>query len=436
MEIIKFDTEKKFGKFKILNAVNNGPVHKRHVTDQKKDNLEAYKVARIPYARNHDAAFCSSYGGQYSVDITAVFPDFDADVDDPKSYDFACTDEYIAVTLEANTKTFYRLGQKIEHEVKKHGTLPPKDIKKWAAICEHIIRHYNAKWADGFEYGIEYWEIWNEPDLDPDDSTNKRTWGGTKAQFFDLYEITAKHLKKCFSNLKIGGPALAYNENWAEDFLCAMSKRNVPIDFFSWHIYCTKPQHMIERANRFKSMLIRNGYDNAESILNEWNYVKGWEDEFVYSIKQIIGIKGAAFTLACMSAAQSSSIDMLMYYDARPTVFNGMFDFYTLEPLKGYYPFKWYGKFYDMQAEIRSENQVPNIYTLCGCNEGGKLLCTVTYYSDNDNADKKEIKLDFGKSGNYNIYLLDETHDAKLVKTTNDLKFTMKVNTCIMIEEV
>jgi hypothetical protein len=193
---------------------------------------------------------------------------------------------------------------------------------------------------------------------------------------------------------------------------------------------------MIERANRFKSMLIRNGYDNAESILNEWNYVKGWEDEFVYSIKQIIGIKGAAFTLACMSAAQSSSIDMLMYYDARPTVFNGMFDFYTLEPLKGYYPFKWYGKFYDMQAEIRSENQVPNIYTLCGCNEGGKLLCTVTYYSDNDNADKKEIKLDFGKSGNYNIYLLDETHDAKLVKTTNDLKFTMKVNTCIMIEEV
>lgn len=437
METIKFDIEKKYGKFKILNAVNNGPIHKRHSTDQKRDNLVAYKEARIPYARNHDASFWSGYGGQYSVDITAVFPDFNADVNNPDSYDFACTDEYIAVTLEAGTQTFYRLGQKIEHEVKKHGTLPPKDFEKWAQICEHIIRHYNEKWADGFEYGIEYWEIWNEPDLDPDDSKNKRCWGGTEAQFFDLFEITAKHLKKCFPNLKIGGPALAFNEDWAERFLKEMKKRNVPIDFFSWHIYCTGPQRMIEKSEKIKNLITACGYQNAESILNEWNYVRNWEgDDFVYSIKQIIGMKGAAFTLACMSAAQSSSIDMLMYYDARPTIWNGLFDFYTLEPLKGYYPFKWYGKFYDLQAEIKSCNQVPDIYTLCGCTESGKILCTVTYYSDNDNAKQKEIKIDFGKSGNYNIYLLDETHDSELIKTTDDLTFTMKVNTCIMIEEV
>jgi hypothetical protein len=113
-----------------------------------------------------------------------------------------------------------------------------------------------------------------------------------------------------------------------------------------------------------------------------------------------------------------------------------LFDFYTLEPLKGYYPFKWYGKFYDLKAEIRAVNNVPDIYTLCGCAENGKLLCTVTYYSDNDNADQKEIKIDFGRPGNYNVYLLDETHDAELIKTTGDLNFTMKVNTCIMIEEI
>ena len=42
----------------------------------------------------------------------------------------------------AGTKVFYRLSHRIEHEVKKYGTLPPKDFKKWAVICEHIIRHY------------------------------------------------------------------------------------------------------------------------------------------------------------------------------------------------------------------------------------------------------------------------------------------------------
>lgn len=434
MDIVRFDIEKKYGRFKILNAVNNGPVHK--ASDQKRSNLRTYKEARIPYARNHDAAFCSSYGGQYSVDITAVFPDFNADPDDPGSYDFTCTDEYIAVTLEAGAKTFYRLGQKIEHEVKKHGTVPPKDFKKWAVICEHIIRHYNEKWAGGFEYGIEYWEIWNEPDLDGDDSPNKRCWGGTTAQFFDLYEITAKHLKKCFPDLKIGGPALANDEKWAGNFLKAMNERNVPLDFFSWHIYCTEPSQMTEMASRIRKLLNTYGYCNAESILNEWNYVKDWGDGFIYSVKQITGIKGAAFSLACMNAAQTSDIDMLMYYDARPSVFNGLFDFYTLEPLKGYYPFKWYGKFYDMQSEIRSENTVKDIYTLCGCTENGRMLCTLVYYSDNDYADPKKIRIDFGRKGVFNIYILDETHNADLINTTQDLSFTMNVNTCIMIEEI
>lgn len=313
METIKFDLTKRHGGFKRMNAVNNGPVYKRHSNDQWRSNLEDFTAAKIPYVRNHDAAFENMYGSEHTVDIMAVFPNFDADPNLPENYDFACTDEYIQVTNLSGAKTFYRLGQKIEHYVKKYGTLPPKDFKKWVIICEHIIRHYNEKWAEGFEFEIEYWEIWNEPDLDPDESTNKRTWGGTKSQFFDLFEITAKHLKKCFPNLKIGGPALAFNTEWAEDFLKEMNKRKVPIDFFSWHIYCTEPKHMVEKANKFDKILKDCGYESAESILNEWNYVKGWTEDYIYSIETINGMKGAAFTMACMSEAQKAPIDMLIH---------------------------------------------------------------------------------------------------------------------------
>ncbi len=49
--------------------------------------------------------------------------------------------------LDAGTKTFFRLGQTIEHQIKKHGTIPPRDFKKWAVICEHIIRHYTEGWV-------------------------------------------------------------------------------------------------------------------------------------------------------------------------------------------------------------------------------------------------------------------------------------------------
>ena len=435
MDTLKFDINTKYGKFKILNATNGGPWHKRHANDQYRSNLEDYKLARIPYQRCHDSAVCGIYGGPYSYDITCIFPNFDAEPEDPASYDFECTDEAILVCLEAGTKTFFRLGQTIEHQIKKHGTIPPKDLKKWAVICEHIIRHYTEGWANGFYHDMPYWEIWNEPDLDRDDGQNKRCWGGTKAEFFDFYEIAAKHLKQCFPNLKIGGPAIAGRRDWTEDFLTEMKKRNAPLDFFSWHIYATSPQQVMERAESVRALLDEKGFENIESILNEWNYVKGWESEYIYSLKAMHGIKGAAFVMSVISEAQKSSIDMMMYYDTRPSVFNGAFDFYTYERLKGYYPLYWYGLFYDLENEIRTENTLPDIYSLCGCDKNGKLLAVITHYTDDDNAEAKSFSIDFGKDSEFEIYLLDENHDAELVSVTKNPSVTMKTNTCLLIKE-
>ena len=434
MKNLHFDLSEPVGDFKPMNAVNNGPCHVRYAGDQWRTNLEAYRDAKIPFARNHDAAFCSTYGGEFTVDISAVFPDFGADVDDPASYDFACTDEYIAVTLEAGTETFYRLGQKIEHEIRKHHTLPPKDFFRWAQICEHIIRHYNEGWANGFRYNIRYFEIWNEPDLDADDASNKRTWGGTKAQFFSFYETAAKHLKKCFPECRIGGPALAGNEAWAEDFLAYVKENNVPMDFFSWHVYCTAPEKLIAKNNRIQALLDRFGFSDRENILNEWNYIRGWEEDYVYSLEQIHALKGAAFTLACMTEAQKSTIDLLMYYDARPSVFNGLFDYYTYRPLKGYYPFYWFGQLYG-RKEIRCAGEPEHLYTLCGLDENGKTLTLLTNYSDDDRAPEQSVRLDFGRPGTYEVYLLDETHDGVLMEVTRDLTFRIPNHTCLMLLE-
>lgn len=436
METLKFNLSNDGKKFKTLNATNGGPWHKRHAQDQWRSNFEAYKAARIPYSRNHDSAAIGIYGGPYSHDITCIFPNFDADVNDPASYDFGCTDESILVTLEAGTKTFFRLGQTIEHQIVKHGTIPPKDFNKWARICEHIIRHYNEGWANGYNLGIEYWEIWNEPDLDRDDSPNKRTWGGTKAQFFDLYEIASKYLKSCFPNLKIGGPALCSNLYWGNDFLVEMKKRNAPLDFFSWHRYAYEPTFIAETSVKVRKMLDDNGFTKTESINNEWNYVKNWTDKFKYTIQCIHGLKGASFVLSTICLAQQNPIDMLMYYDTRPSVFCGAFDYYSYDCLKGYYPFYWYGMFYEFEKEIPSENTISNIYSLCGVDSNGKVLATVTYFDDNDSAENKKIKIDFGKEGKYEIYLLDEEHDAELVKITSKLEFDMSVHSAILIKEI
>jgi hypothetical protein len=283
---------------------------------------------------------------------------------------------------------------------------------------------------------MPYWEIWNEPDLDDEDSPNKRCWGGTKAQFFDLYEITAKHLKSCFPHLKIGGPGLARNHEWAEEFLSEMQKRKTPIDFFSWHVYSLDTAWIIRKSYIMREMLDKYGFTQTESHLNEWNYVKGWTEEFVYTLESIHSIKGAAFVMSIICEAQKLPIDMLMYYDTRVgSVFNGAFDFYTLRPLKGYYPLKWYGEFYDLENEVRAENSIEDIYTLCGVDKEGKVTAIISRFSDDDTKENTKLKIDFGKNAQFDIFLLDKDHDGELVKTTTDIILDMPVHSCVLIKE-
>lgn len=438
MESLKFNLKNCCGKFKILNATNGGPWYRRHIEDQPRSNFEEYKKARFTYSRNHDSAIHGIYGGPYSHDISNIFPRFEADVNDPASYDFACTDESILICDDAGTETFFRLGQTIEHQIKKHNIYPPADFKKWAIICEHVINHYNEGWADGFHLGIKYWEIWNEPDLYAGDPTRESiTWGGTDEQFYDFYETAAKHLKAKFPHLKIGGPAISGDLNWGERFLAEMQKRNVPIDFFSWHVYTASPERIATLSHRVDALLKKYGYENAESILNEWNYMRGWDKvNYPYSIMAIHKLKNASFIIATMACAQPAPVDMLMYYDTRPSAFCGLFDYYSYKPVKGYYAMKWYGKFYDMEYEVRAENKIDGIYSLCGVGSDGKVLAMLTYYSDDDNAPPKEIAVDFGKSGKYEIYLVNEDLDEALIDTTDKIELNLSIHSCVLIKEV
>ena len=368
---VTVDLTREIGPIKPMHAVNNGPSVSKPGGDQLRGNFEDYKAARIPFARLHDSINCVS-GGAHSVDVNAIFRDFDADENDPANYDFVFTDHYLDTIRRAGTEVYFRLGQTIEHGPKKYGALPPKDFGKWARICEHIIRHYNEGWGWGTDqayttvnvawsnqFNIVYWEIWNEPDLDPVDvglPKNPRCWGGTVTNFFEFYETAAKHLKGKFPNLKIGGPALCGNEKWGRRFIAYCRDNKVPLDFYSWHIYSRTPGAIAERCTAWRRILDENGFTKTESILNEWNYVKGWCDDWVYSLRSESGdncLKGAAFIASTMIQCQNRPLDLLMFYDARlGTAMNNLFDLVTYWPKKGYYPFYLWSKMVDRGTQI------------------------------------------------------------------------------------
>lgn len=183
---------------KPVNAVNCGPTR----PSDHEGNFKDYRAANIPYARTHDMNHSYSYGGPHALDMSALFPNFDADENDPKSYDFALTDETLSWMFAAGTEPFFRLGTSIEPWSKNYTIFPPKDNAKWARVAEHVIAHYTEGWANGKKWKITYWEIWNEPD-------RRTMWTGSPEQFTAFFVTVAKHLKTRFPHLKIGGPAMA-----------------------------------------------------------------------------------------------------------------------------------------------------------------------------------------------------------------------------------
>ena len=125
MSTIQVNFAQKTGKRVMpLHGVNSGPMTKVFTYNAKPQFIES----GIPFVRLHDVEY--PYGSGEFVDIPCVFKNFNADENDPASYNFANTDEYIRQSLLAGSKIIFRLGVSIEHSPHKRYIDPLKQAGK------------------------------------------------------------------------------------------------------------------------------------------------------------------------------------------------------------------------------------------------------------------------------------------------------------------
>ena len=402
-------------KIRPLNGVNGGPV----THNFRRDASALFSEARIPLCRLHDIE--GTLGGGKFVDVRNVFPLWDMDENDPKSYDFEFTDEYLRRIADCGAKPFYRLGETIDHGYFKAHVRPPEDFGKWARVCANIVRHYNEGWADGFRMGIEYWEIWNEPE-------NQPMWTGTKEQFFELYRVTSNLLKKEFPDIKVGGYAscgvyAAFNENahgfyrsfltWFEDFLKYIKAPETlsPLDFFSWHIYSSDPDEVLRHARYCREKLDAAGFGNVEAILDEWNYAG--KDMF----EKMRDMTGAGFAADVMCRLQAEeSVDAACYYDAQPDqAYGGLFIRHTDTPSRAYYAFKAFGALRALGNEAKTDASTD--LACCAATDGERRAAVIS----NHEKETRGLRLYFPGAKKITLYLLDGEHDlTPVAEAAND----------------
>jgi xylan 1,4-beta-xylosidase len=240
------------GRVRTFGGTNRGPLL------DAVDYTDRFRATGLTMVRTHD------YYGPF--DMIQLFPDPNADPDDPGAYRFGPTDTLTDHMAERGIGLLFRLGNSWGQD-----PAPRMSDEKWADVALHIVRHYNEGWANGRRLGIRYWEIWNEPN-------GPIFWKGSPESFYRLYAVTAKALKAYDPSLKVGGPGLAgwTSTAWVKDFLAYLKANEAPLDFFSWHLYHLGSAHTVATAQRAVRRLVdAGGFPQAEVFNDEWNISAG-----------------------------------------------------------------------------------------------------------------------------------------------------------------
>lgn len=413
---VKVDFSIPIGRVKAMHGICNGPV------SYGADISRLFGEIGVPHVRFAETDTALS---AYAVDVSRIFKDNSRDPRDPSAYDFSYTDKYVASAHNAGAKVIFRLGESVDRMCSGKRTALPEDIDLFVEVCANIVRHYNDYWADGYAYGIEYFEIWN---IDRDQSIG---------DVFEVYRRVASAIKLIDSSLKVGG--CCFDSTTAiKEFARYCQKKRAPIDFITFSAFTGDPLSVKESVTDFVPALHNCGFPNTEIIIGAWNYIDG-EALGKAALDRVLSsgdvcfcearrrlfdeqrsVKGAAFALAFMiSLGEVREVTRACYYDAQPylSAWCGISDRFG-NPQKPFYAFKAYGEVYRAGREVYSVCEETDGYAHSGiyslAAEGEKALYVLI--SSYDGCGIVDLRLDSIPENIYtaDIYMLDGVKDMSL----------------------
>jgi xylan 1,4-beta-xylosidase len=152
-------------------------------------------------------------------------------------YNFQYIDAVYDAILKAGMRPFVEFGfmpQRLASGAKtifwwKGNITPPNDYAKWEGLIGALVRHWTERYGHE-EVRRWYFEVWNEPNL------KDLFWSGDQAEYFKLYDATARAIKGVSADYQVGGPATA-GHAWVPEMIKHAAEARVPLDFITTHDY-------------------------------------------------------------------------------------------------------------------------------------------------------------------------------------------------------
>lgn len=184
-------------------------------------------------------------------------------------------DKVIDNILATGSEVYFRFGASQNDDNK----FPEEGTEEWTqflqdltTMAEHIVMHYDFGWDDGYYNTLDYFEIWNEPDL-------QDFWPNTANQYYEMYNSVSKAVEKLDPTLPIGGPTLTTlndDDGIEESFIKYVKENDCPLDFYAYHFYPSNncdPYDYSRWAYHLHSILEDYGYGDVPMMLSEYGTV-------------------------------------------------------------------------------------------------------------------------------------------------------------------
>lgn len=233
---------------------------------------------------------------------------YSMDADGVPQYDWTELDRIIDAVYLSGAEPFISVSYMPPALARDTVYGPPHDLALWQELVYQTVYHLNVE----REFGIRYWEVWNEPNL-------AHFWNGTLDEYLQLYEATARGALRADSSIKIGGPATAsnrnlgaafpwYNErNWITELARFTQANGLPLDFVSWHLYDPRVEQYKLSVTEHESWL---GGLNPKPLLllTEWNYNAGFTPTYEDG-------RTSAFVAATVAALTETPLKQAFYFE-------------------------------------------------------------------------------------------------------------------------
>lgn len=284
----------------------------------------------------------------------------------------------------------------------KNGLLNPSEYDKYATFCAQLVEIVNHR----LQKKVVYWEPLNEQDTRYEEA-------GKLDELWIIYNKVAKAMKAVDSSIKVGGPALTWNEpNRLASFLRAC-KPNV--DFVSWHRYATgdvnestdslmsKTLEYGEQVRTLRGVVKQNIPERSIPLfLSEYNINYSWESGENRQNNNI----GAVWFASILKHLAEAGIEMAASWNLKDGIYGMIDPENNLRP--GATVFKW-GVEHLTGTVVKAVSNYPFVEALAvKNNQNNTRALLLINKSDKITQINLESNQDFLNSQDLQIAILDE----------------------------